>query len=191
MPDDLERAASLLLIEAEGPEQWQRPGLFETPKRFAAAWRFYTSGYRQDPKAILKEFEDGGEKYDELVVVSNISIFSLCEHHGAPLFGVAHIGYIPNGKVVGLSKLSRLADVFARRLQVQERMTWQIADALQEHLRPKGVAVMLQCRHLCMESRGIQKTGTITTTTAMRGALKNDAATRAEFLQSIKRPDNV
>ena len=181
----LEEAAALLLRHAEGAN-WAREGLLETPKRFAAAWRHYTRGYSQDPKAVLKEFGDGAATYDEMVIVQGIQIHSLCEHHLAPIFGVAHIGYIPRGKIVGLSKLSRLADVFAGRLQVQERLTRQIADALNEHLDPVGVGVMLQCRHLCMEARGIQKMGTITTTTAMYGALRKDASARAEFLQSLQ-----
>lgn len=176
------RAAECLLVAAEGSSSVVRPGIIDTPQRFAKAWAFWTSGYEQDPKAVLKEFEDGGEKYDEMVVVSGTPVFSHCEHHIAPIFGYAHVGYIPDGRVVGLSKISRLIEVFARRLQVQERMTVQIADALQEHLKPRGVGVILQCRHLCMESRGIQKMGTITTTSSLRGRIKEDPQTRAEFL---------
>lgn len=169
------------LLEFIG-ENPKRGGLRETPARFLKAWQEWTAGYGQDPKAVLKEFEDGGEKYDEMIVVSGTPVFSHCEHHMAAIFGCAHVGYIPNGKVVGLSKIPRLIEVFARRLQVQERLTVQIADALQEHLKPKGVGVILQCRHLCLESRGIQKMGTITTTSSLRGRIKEDPQTRAEFL---------
>src|ERR1700761_7849087 len=138
-------------------EDPNRGGLKETPERATKAWKFWCSGYNQNPLDVLKTFEDGGETYDELIFQANIPIFSHCEHHMAPMLGIAHIAYVPNGKVVGLSKLSRLAEIFARRLQVQERLTQQVADALMEHLSPKGVGVVLQLRHLCMESRGIQK----------------------------------
>lgn len=130
---------------------------------------------------MLKAFDDGAENYDEMVVVKDIPFYSMCEHHLAPFFGTARIGYVPSGKVVGLSKLPRLLDVFARRLQVQERITTQVADALMEHLQPRGVGVILTARHLCMESRGVCKQGAATVTSALRGVFK-DAAVRAEFL---------
>lgn len=168
-----------------------RGGLCETPARYNKAFQFWLSGYKQDPAAILKVFEDGAENYDEMVTVGGIPIYSLCEHHLAPFFGVAHIGYIPNGRIVGLSKLARLAEVFARRLQVQERLTQQIANALQENLQPKAVGVVLRCRHMCMESRGIQKTGAITFTSTLLGAFKAEAETRAEFLKFVERCDSV
>jgi GTP cyclohydrolase I len=160
----------------------QREGLRETPDRVTKAWQFWTRGYSQDPAAILKVFEDGGERYDEMVSVCNIPLYSHCEHHLAPIFGVATVAYIPNGRIVGLSKLSRLVDCFARRLQVQERLTAQVADALWTHLQPKGVGVWINARHLCMESRGICQQGHYTTTTALRGVIKDDSSARAEFL---------
>lgn len=163
-------------------EDANRGGLLETPHRVAKAWLEWCSGYGQDPADVLKVFEDGAEGCDEMVVVKDISIYSTCEHHMASIFGTATIAYIPNGKVVGLSKLARLADVFARRLQVQERMTVQIANALMEHVQPKGCGVVIKARHMCMESRGISRQGTVTTTSALRGVFKNDPTARAEFL---------
>lgn len=166
-------------------ENPDRGGLKETPDRVIKAWEFWCSGYDQKPDEVLKSFEDGGEKYDELLFQANIPIFSHCEHHMAAMFGVAHIAYVPNGKVVGLSKLSRLAEIFARRLQVQERLTQQIADALMDSLRPNGVGVVLQLRHLCMESRGIQKVGTVTMSSALRGCVKQEADCRSEFMSLV------
>jgi GTP cyclohydrolase IA len=178
-------AARHLLSAIETPKMGEdlREGLRETPHRMAKAWAFWTSGYREDPASILKTFEDGGERYDQMVCVRDIPIYSKCEHHLADIFGTATIAYIPNGKIVGLSKLSRLADCFARRLQVQERMTQQIADALQQHLQPLGVGVVIKARHMCMESRGICQQGHHTVTAALHGAIKDEAATRAEFLR--------
>lgn len=164
-------------------EDPNRGGLLETPKRFLKAWDHYASGYNQAPADVLKVFEDGAERVDEMVLVRGIPVYSHCEHHLAPFFGTAMVGYIPNGRIVGLSKLSRLVDIFARRLQVQERLTNQIADALVEHLAPKGVGVVIRCRHLCMEARGVQRQGTDTVTSAMRGVLKDDHNARSEFLQ--------
>lgn len=158
-----------------------RSGLTETPTRVAKAWIEWTSGYDQTPADVLKAFEDGAERYDEMVVVKDIPFYSTCEHHLAPFFGTARIGYIPDGKVVGLSKLPRLLDVFARRLQVQERITTEVADALMEHLRPKGCGVVLTARHLCMESRGACKQGAETVTSALRGVFQQGTV-RAEFL---------
>lgn len=168
-------------------ENVERGGLQETPKRFLKAWDHYSSGYGQDPTEILKVFTDGSEKCDEMVLVKDIPVYSHCEHHLAPFFGVAHVAYIPNGSIVGLSKLSRLVNIFARRLQVQERLTNQIADALEEALKPLGVAVVVDCRHMCMESRGIQQQGSSTITSAMRGAFKEKSETRAEFMGFIKK----
>lgn len=159
-----------------------REGIRETPDRVAKAWLEWTRGYDVDIAALLKTFEDGAERYDEMVLVKDIPIYSKCEHHLADIFGTASIAYIPSAKVVGLSKLSRLADAFARRLQVQERLTVQIADALDEHLAPKGVAVLIRARHMCMESRGICQQGHHTVTSALRGVFKNDPSARAEFL---------
>jgi GTP cyclohydrolase I len=169
----------LLQFVGEDPK---RGGLLETPARVAKAWRFWCSGYGQDPAEVLKVFEDGAEKHDQMITVKDIPIYSHCEHHMAPIFGTVTISYIPDGKIVGLSKLSRLANIYARRLQVQERMTDQIADALYGNLQPVGVGVMVKARHLCMESRGVCQQGHHTITTALRGALK-DGAPREEFLR--------
>jgi GTP cyclohydrolase I len=169
----------LLTSLGEDPE---RAGLHETPARVAKAWKHWTSGYGQDPVEILKAFEDGAEQYNELIVVRGIPVYSHCEHHLAPFFGKATIGYLPNGKIVGLSKLTRLVDVFAKRLQVQERMTIQIANALMEVLEPKAVGVVVKCRHMCMESRGIRTPGEETITSAMLGELQPNLALRTEFL---------
>lgn len=163
-----------------------REGLAETPARVVKAWKHWTSGYDVNIAKLLKCFEDGGEKYDQMVLVKDIPIYSKCEHHLADIFGTATIAYIPNGKIVGLSKLSRLADAFARRLQVQERLTDQIADALVEHLSPLGVGVMVRARHMCMESRGICQQGHHTITTALRGVIRDEPQTRSEFLLLAK-----
>lgn len=171
---------TLLSVIDPNPE---REGLVDTPTRVAKAWGHWTSGYDIDIAALLKTFEDGSENYDEMVLVKDIPIYSKCEHHLADIFGTATIAYIPDGKVVGLSKLSRLADAFARRLQVQERLTVQIADALVEHLAPKGVGVLIRARHMCMESRGICQQGHHTVTSALRGVIKTEPAARAEFMQ--------
>lgn len=164
-------------------EDATREGLLETPARVVKAWKHWCSGYGKDAGALLKVFEDGAEKYDQMVLVKDIPIYSHCEHHLAAIIGTASIAYIPNGKIVGLSKLSRLADMFARRLQVQERLTDQIADALVEHLQPIGVGVIIKARHLCMESRGVCQQGHHTVTTALRGAIKAEPQTRSEFLR--------
>lgn len=171
------------LLENVPKDQPLRQGLEETPARMAKAWEHWCSGYNVDIAKLLKTFEDGAENYDEMVLVKNIPIYSKCEHHLADIFGTATIAYIPNGRVVGLSKLSRVADAFARRLQVQERLTTQIADALDEHLRPKAVGVIVKARHMCMESRGICQQGHHTVTSALRGVFKTDPTARAEFLQ--------
>ena len=169
----------LLTSLGEDPD---RPGLIETPHRVTKAWKHWTSGYGQDPVELLKAFEDGAEQYNELIVVRGIPVYSHCEHHLAPFFGKATVGYVPNGKIVGLSKLTRLVDCFAKRLQVQERMTMQIANALMEVLEPKAVGVVVKCRHLCMESRGIRTPGEETVTSAMLGELQPNLAMRTEFL---------
>lgn len=184
-PDWSLEDAAIILLSAVG-EDLDRKGLHDTPKRVAKAWLEWTEGYKIDPKEVLRaSFEDGAENYDQMVVLRDIPVYSHCEHHLAPFFGVAHIAYLPKGRVVGLSKLSRLVDVFAHRLQVQERLTAQIASALNEHVTDKGVGVVLECRHMCMESRGISKSGIITTTSALHGAIKDEDAARAEFLSLI------
>lgn len=176
-------SAALELIKAIEPRTHTRGGLSETPLRVAKAWEFWTNGYDQDVASVLKTFEDGAEGVDEMVVVKDLPFYTHCEHHLAPFFGTATIGYIPNGRVVGLSKLSRVLEIYARRLQVQERLTCQVADALMKHLEPKGAAVMLKARHLCMESRGICQQGHHTVTSALRGVMKDEPAARSEFLQ--------
>jgi GTP cyclohydrolase I len=169
----------LLVSLGEDPN---RAGLVETPSRLVTAWKHWTSGYTQDPAELLKVFEDGAEDYNELIVIRGIPVYSHCEHHLAPFFGKATIGYVPNGKIVGLSKLTRLVNCFSRRLQVQERLTIQIANALMTHLEPKAVGVVIRCRHMCMESRGISTEGEETVTSAMLGELQPNLALRTEFL---------
>lgn len=166
----------------------EREGLRETPKRFIEAWQFWCSGAGIDPQSVLKVFEDGAEHYDEMIFQGSIPFWSNCEHHMAPFFGVAHIGYIPNGRIVGLSKIARVTDILARRLQVQERLTVQIADALMQGLTPLGVGVVLQARHTCMESRGVQKIGSITTTSSLIGNFR-EPAVRAEFMGFVHSAD--
>ena len=163
-------------------EDPDRPGLVETPARVTKAWKHWSSGYGQNPADVLKAFEDGAEEYNELIVVRNIPVYSHCEHHLAPFFGKATVGYMPDGKIVGLSKLTRLVECFANRLQVQERLTIQVANALMENLQPKAVGVVIRCRHLCMESRGIKTAGEETVTSAMLGELQPNLAMRTEFL---------
>lgn len=163
-----------------------RQGLKETPQRVAEAWKFWTSGYHQNARAILKVFEDGAENYDQMVTVKDIPFYSHCEHHLAPIFGTCTVSYIPDDRIVGLSKLSRLVDMYARRLQVQERMTNQIADSLWECLNPLGVGVLIRARHLCMESRGTCQQGHHTITTALRGVIKDEPDTKQEFLETAR-----
>ena len=169
------------LLEFVG-EDPTREGLQETPARVLKAWQHWTSGYGKDAGKILKVFEDGAEGCDQMIVRKDIPIYSHCEHHLAAIIGRCTIAYIPNGKIAGLSKLDRLADMFARRLQVQERMTNQIADALVEHLNPLGVGVWISARHLCVESRGVASANSETITTALRGCIREQDAARAEFL---------
>jgi len=181
---EIEIVRRLLAYIGEDPD---REGLLETPARFLKAWEEYTRGYRERPEDILKSFEDGAQSVDEMVIVRDIPVYSLCEHHLAPFFGKAYVGYVPDKRILGLSKISRLVEIFARRLQVQERLTNQIADALDTHLQPLGVAVVIECRHMCMESRGVRHTGTATVTSALRGSIKSNADTRREFLSLIGR----
>lgn len=163
-----------------------REGLLETPKRMAKAWKFWTSGYAQDPDSVFKEFADGGEHYDEMVLIDPIPFYSHCEHHMAAIFGEVHIAYVPDKKIAGLSKFARLVDIFSRRLQVQERITFQIADAIQKNLQPLGVAVFIKATHFCISSRGVQKAGTHAKTSALRGVFKENPAARAEFFSLLK-----
>jgi len=170
----------LLRMIGEDPE---REGLKDTPRRVAAAWREWAWGYGKDPAAVLRTFKDGAEQCgDEMVIVHNIPIISKCEHHLADITGTAHVGYIPDGRIVGLSKLARVTEIFSRRLQVQERLTNQVADTIVEGLEPKGVGVIIRASHACMSTRGVKIHGSVTTTSAMRGALLVKPAARAEFL---------
>lgn len=180
-PHQLTEGAKLLL--AGVGENVERGGLLDTPNRVAKAWAFWCSGYDMKVEDVLKVFEDGAEGVDEMVVVKDIPFYTHCEHHMAPFFGTATIGYLPDKSIVGLSKLSRVLDIYARRLQVQERLGCQVADAIMEHLGALGCGVVINARHLCMESRGICKQGSTTTTSALRGLFKSDPAVRAEFLQ--------
>jgi GTP cyclohydrolase IA len=162
----------------------KREGLKNTPRRVAKAYEFLTQGYQKDVTEIL----NGAifhEKYDEMVIVKDIDFYSMCEHHMLPFFGKIHVAYIPDGKIVGLSKIPRLVDMFARRLQVQERMTQEIADAIQKHLSPRGVGVVAEAYHMCKMMRGVEKQNSNTITSAMLGIFKSDARTRSEFLDLI------
>ena len=170
----------LELLDAIG-EDPARHGLVKTPRRAAQAWQFLTSGYHMDPEQVVNGaiFE---EQYDEIISVKHIHFFSMCEHHLLPFYGVCHVAYIPDGRVIGLSKIPRIVDVFARRLQLQERLTTQVAETLQRILRPKGVAIVMEAFHMCMMMRGVEKQDSRTTTSEMIGAFKNNPQTRAEFL---------
>ncbi len=165
-------------------EDITREGLLDTPKRVEKAWKFMCSGYNQDAQEIIKSALFTSSN-NEMVIIKDIEFYSMCEHHMLPIIGKAHIAYIPNGKVVGLSKIPRVVDVFARRLQIQEQMTEQIADAINEAISPKGVAVVLDARHMCMEMRGVEKICSTTVTSALRGIFKKEKKTKDEFLSII------
>ena len=165
-------------------EDPEREGLIKTPERVAKALQYLTHGYDLNPAAIL-ESAKFKEDYSQMVVVKDIEVFSMCEHHMLPFFGKAHIAYIPNGHIVGLSKIPRVVDAFARRLQVQERLTNEIRDCIQDTLAPAGVAVVIECKHLCMAMRGVQKQNSVTTTSAFTGEFMKNDKTRAEFLRLI------
>lgn len=176
-----QRIHGILERIGENPD---RQGLLKTPERVAKAYSFLTQGYNQDARAIIRGamFD---EDYSEMVIVRDIEVYSLCEHHMLPFFGKAHIAYIPNGKIVGLSKLPRVVDVFARRLQVQERLTLEIRDCIQETLEPLGVAVVIEAQHLCMQMRGVSKQNSFTTTSAFSGEFLHNDKTRKEFISLI------
>ncbi|MFA6617796.1 MAG: GTP cyclohydrolase I FolE [Candidatus Neomarinimicrobiota bacterium] len=182
--ENVKKLVHQLLIEiGEDPT---REGLIKTPKRVARAWDYITQGYTQDIKdvvngAIFHEHAEG------MVIVRDIEFYSMCEHHLLPFFGVAHIGYIPDKKLLGLSKLPRVVDVFARRLQLQERLTQQVADTLFELLEPRGLGVVIEARHMCMQMRGVEKARSLTTTSAVLGEFRDEAETRAEFLNMISK----
>ncbi|MGE4232736.1 MAG: GTP cyclohydrolase I FolE [Bacteriovoracia bacterium] len=171
-------------------EDPDREGLLRTPQRYSKALRHLTEGYEQNPQKILTDaiFH---ENYSEMVIVKDIELFSLCEHHVIPFFGKAHVAYIPNGKIVGLSKIPRLVDVFAKRLQVQERLTSQISDALMEALKPAGVGVVIEAYHLCMMMRGVGKQNSYTITSSMLGQFREDLKTRKEFIDLISRDKKI
>lgn len=179
----LQSAYAQLLQQTEG--EW-REGTEDTPGRAARAWSEMTSGYDVDIEGLLTTFDADG--YDEMVIVKSCPVWSLCEHHLLPFHGVAHVGYIPNHAIIGLSKIPRIVDAFARRLQVQERLTAQIADTLNSYLKPKGVIVVIQATHLCMAMRGVGVSGSITTTSCVRGVLKDKPEARAEALNLIGAP---
>ena len=181
--DNVKELTKKLLIEiGEDPD---REGLLNTPLRVAKAWNFLSKGYKQDIDEIINNaiFE---EEYDQMVVVKDIEFYSMCEHHLLPFFGVAHIAYIPNGKIIGLSKIPRVLDMFARRLQVQERMTQEVAGMLQSKLNPRGVAVIIEAQHMCMQMRGVEKRKSYMSTSAMLGIFREDNKTRKEFLDIVK-----
>ena len=180
-PKMIRLVTDLLTEIGEDPE---RQGLLRTPVRVAKAWEFLTQGYRVD----LEEITNGAifdEQYDEMVLVKRIRFFSMCEHHLLPFYGYCNVAYIPNGRVIGLSKIPRVVDMFARRLQLQERLTKQIAETLQEILKPRGVAVVIEAYHLCMMMRGVEKQDSMTTTSEMLGGFKSNPRTRQEFLNLI------
>ena len=184
---NIEKMSGLVkTILSEIGEDVNRQGLVKTPLRVAKAYEFLTQGYHQDVDEVINQavFD---EDYDEMVIVKDIDFYSLCEHHMIPFYGKVHVAYIPDGKVIGISKIPRIVDVFARRLQIQERMTKQIADTLDEYLQPQGVAVVVEGYHMCMMMRGVQKQNSITTTSAMHGVFKNDVRTRNEFLNLISK----
>jgi GTP cyclohydrolase I len=176
----MQQAVAQILREID-PDP-QREGLLDTPRRFEKAMRFYTEGYKKDPRAVIGTAIFESES-DEMVLVKDIEMYSMCEHHLAPFFGRAHVAYIPDKKIVGLSKLARLVDVYARRLQVQERLTSQIAHAIQDVLKPKGVGVIVEARHLCMMMRGVEKQNSSTVTSCLLGLFRSDERTRTEFLK--------
>ena len=171
----------MLVALGEDPD---RPGLHKTPARVEAALRWLTRGYHHSVREVVGRgiFE---EPHENMILVRDIELYSMCEHHMLPFFGRAHVAYLPHGRIVGLSKIPRIVEVFARRLQVQERLTDQIADALMEVLQPHGVGVLIEASHLCMMMRGVEKQNSRTVTSALRGAFRDDAATRAEFLQLV------
>jgi len=174
------------MMESVG-EDPSREGLLKTPQRVRKAYDFMYGGYKEDPNEILNSALFSSSN-DEMVLIKDIELYSTCEHHLLPIIGRAHVAYIPNGKVVGLSKIPRVVDVFSRRMQIQEQLTEQIAQAIMDTIRPKGVAVVIQARHMCMEMRGVEKINSTTTSSALRGLFKTDEKTRAEFFSLINAP---
>jgi len=183
--EEFEQAVTKVLeLLGEDPK---REGLLKTPSRVAKALKFLTEGYDQNPEEILNQALFSTSN-DEMVLVRDIEFYSMCEHHMLPIIGRAHVAYIPDGKVVGLSKIPRIVNVYARRLQIQEQMTEQIADAILKTIKPKGVAVVLHARHMCMEMRGVEKVNSTTVSSALRGLFKKDERTRSEFYNLINSP---
>ena len=178
-------ANNIKSVLSEIGENADREGLIKTPERVAKSIEFLTNGYNQDPAKIIQSAMFA-EEYSQMVIVKDIEIYSLCEHHMLPFFGKAHIAYIPDGHIVGLSKMPRIVDIFSRRLQVQERLTDQIKDCLQDTLNPKGVAIVIEAQHLCMQMRGVQKQHSSTTTSAFSGVFLKDEKTRSEFMNLIQ-----
>jgi len=187
MPKQKEFESAITKVLELLGENPKREGLLKTPHRVAKAWEFLTEGYHEDPKEILNKALFTSTN-DEMVVVRDIEFYSTCEHHMLPIIGRVHVAYIPDGKVVGLSKIPRIVNVYARRLQIQEQMTEQIADAIAETINPKGVAVVVHARHMCMEMRGVQKINSTTVSSALRGLFKSDQRTRSEFYNIINTP---
>jgi len=184
-PEVIDKLSGAVTTILEGlGEDPEREGLLKTPERVAKSFRFLTKGYRQDPEELLRKAVFS-ESYDEMVLVKDIELFSMCEHHMLPFFGKAHVAYIPDGKIVGLSKLARVVEVYARRLQVQERLTQQIRDAIEQVLKPRGVGVVIEAKHMCMVMRGVEKQNSVTTTSAMSGEFITSESTRSEFLRLI------
>ena len=183
--DNFEKIESIILdLLKEIGEDPEREGLQKTPHRVAKSWTTFAKGYKQTPEEVVGDAVFN-EQCDEVIAVKDIDFFSLCEHHLLPFKGVAHVGYLPEKKIIGLSKIPRIVDIYARRLQVQERLTQQVADALQDVLNPKGVAVVIEAEHLCMQMRGVEKKSSFMITSAVRGAFRENNKTREEFLSII------
>ncbi len=186
--ESLENIIKKLLIQiGENPD---RIGLKETPRRVAEAWKYFTSGYKEDPKKIIRSaiFE---EEYDEMIIIKDVDLFSICEHHLLPFIGKCHIAYIPNKKIIGLSKIVRVVELYCKRLQIQERLTNEIATALWEELKPKGVGVVIEALHLCMIMRGVEKDNSKAITSIMLGCFRDKAETRMEFISLINSKKNI
>jgi len=179
----LKEIKNILISLGENPE---REGLIRTPERVQKSLEFLTSGYKQDPLEVINNalFE---EEYDDMIIVKDIEIFSMCEHHMLPFFGRCHVAYIPDGRIIGLSKIPRIVDIFAKRLQVQERLTHQIAHTLQTALKPRGVGVIIEAKHMCMVMRGVEKQNSFATTSSMLGVFRKNLSTREEFLRLVQK----
>ena len=186
--EEFENAVKVMMRYVD--EDPNREGLLKTPQRVRRAYEFIYGGYKEDPEEILEQALFTSSN-DEMVLIKDIEFYSTCEHHLLPIIGRVHVAYIPNGKVVGLSKIPRVVNVFARRMQIQEQLTEQIADAIMDTIEPKGVAVVIQARHMCMEMRGVEKINSTTTSSALRGLFKKDEKTRSEFFSLINSPSGT